>query len=231
MFAEGRRWCEGTEICRPSWRGQNIGTPPALGIVLDSTHHRKVIGNDRQTSRDVPIQLELSDGESPQEPEVFQGSPRVAVVRDGPPILSRGRRFKSCPATTLNCRSGPGSWVTQTRSLRLMSAGSLLTLPRDGGRRRAPAAKDGEAWRRVAKSGEEWRKFDMCDLFANDPEVIKLALGSFIMCGGVTSGRNGSSWSGSRLDLITRLGVGIPGITLLRLMRAGTALLKLCTCP
>jgi hypothetical protein len=63
----------------------------------DSTRHRKVIRNDRQTSRDVPIQLEVSDGESPQEPEVFQGDPRVGVVRERPLITSRGRRFKSCP--------------------------------------------------------------------------------------------------------------------------------------
>jgi len=61
----------------------------------DLTRHRTVIRNDRQSSRDVPIQLGTSDGESPQQPEVLQGNPRVEVVRDGPPITYRGLRFKS----------------------------------------------------------------------------------------------------------------------------------------
>ncbi len=48
-------------------------------------------------SQVVPIQLKPSDGEPPQQSEVFQGDPRVEVVRDRPSISSRGRRFKSCP--------------------------------------------------------------------------------------------------------------------------------------
>lgn len=64
----------------------------------DWKRHRNVIRNDRRTSRDVPIQFEASDGEPPQQPEVFQGNPRVEVVRDRPLITSRGFRFKSCAA-------------------------------------------------------------------------------------------------------------------------------------
>jgi hypothetical protein len=63
----------------------------------DSTRHRKVIGNDGQPFQDVPIQLEPSTGEPPRQSEVLQGDPSPHVVRDRPPILPRGRGFKSCP--------------------------------------------------------------------------------------------------------------------------------------
>jgi hypothetical protein len=70
---------------------------PDPSPLLDATRHRKVIRNDGQRLRGVPIQLNPSDGESPHQPEVSHGDLSSDVVRHWPPISSRGRRFKSCP--------------------------------------------------------------------------------------------------------------------------------------
>jgi hypothetical protein len=67
--------------------------------------HRKVIRNDGQAFQGVPIELDPSDGEPPQQPKVLPGNPRSDVVGTGPPILSRGRRFKSCPRYEIQARN------------------------------------------------------------------------------------------------------------------------------
>ena len=134
----------------------------------DSSGHRLVIRNDGQTSRDVPIQLGASDGESPQEPEVFQGDPRVAVVRDRPLITSRGRRFKSCPRYKEKPQvragfvghHGPGSCVRCQQIVCGQCRGSVPS---------------GASMRRTAKTGEALRKVEPGDLLAVDPEVMPVS--------------------------------------------------------
>ena len=76
---------------------RSYGAATDLLAWRDSTGHQKVIGNGRQLFRDVPIPWKPSDEEPPHQSEVSQRDPRCEVDRDRPPILSRGRRFKSCP--------------------------------------------------------------------------------------------------------------------------------------
>ena len=60
---------------------------------------QKLIGNDGQASRDVPIVLTLSDGEPPQQPEVFQRDPMFEIAGSGTPILPRVAGSNPAPAT------------------------------------------------------------------------------------------------------------------------------------
>ncbi len=82
-----------------------VETRPRAAQWPDLNGHRKVIGNDGQTLQRVPIELEASDEEPPQQPEVLQRDPKFEVVRDRSSILPRGRRFKSCP------RYSSGPWI------------------------------------------------------------------------------------------------------------------------
>ena len=50
---------------------------PPVTTRADSRGHHKVITNDAPRSREVPIDLGPSDGESPVQPEVFQWDPKL----------------------------------------------------------------------------------------------------------------------------------------------------------